>query len=169
MSHPRMISSRIFFQRMNEHRNNNWLSEARLLKGCEEFFGANQYNEISFNKTFDQGRQTFQSPISASRNNDGYSHTIVTLLKPEIIQYDLKFFGRLESLVFEVMDNYQDSNLMLVTDSLSYNPIVNIEQINTTIKNLMDEGMYILFVNNRLAYAMFDTYDNITRPIPVHD
>ena len=33
-----MVSARSFFSRMNQSRNENWLTDAQLLKGSEEFF-----------------------------------------------------------------------------------------------------------------------------------
>jgi hypothetical protein len=52
---------------MNQYRNENWLTDAQLLKGSEEFFRSNNYNNIEYNRVFDQGRQIFSSPIVASK------------------------------------------------------------------------------------------------------
>jgi hypothetical protein len=67
------------------------------------------------------------------------------------------------------LDNYEDTNLMLVTDSLSYLPIVKTDELSVAIENLMDEGMFLLFLNERSAYALFDEFQKLTMPIPVPD
>ena len=58
---------------------------------------------------------------------------------------------------------------MLVTDSLSYIPIVKTEELSVTIENMMKDGLYILFLNHRFAYALFDQFENLTKPIPLQD
>jgi hypothetical protein len=52
------------------------------------------------------------------------------------------------------MDNYENTNLMLVTDSLSYAPITKIEEPRAAVENLMDEGIFLLFMNERSAHAL---------------
>jgi hypothetical protein len=54
-----MVNARSFFSRMNQYRNEKWLTDAQLLKGTEEFFRLNNYHNIEYNKVFDQGRQIF--------------------------------------------------------------------------------------------------------------
>ena len=56
-----MVSARSFFSRMNQSRNENWLTDAQLLKGSEEFFRSNNYYNIEYNRVFEQGRQIFSS------------------------------------------------------------------------------------------------------------
>jgi hypothetical protein len=77
--------------------------------------------------------------------------------------------GHLESMLYDLLDNYENTNLMLVTDSLSYLPIVKTEELSVALENLMDEGMYLLFLNERLGYALFDEFKKLTAPIPVPD
>jgi hypothetical protein len=55
---------------------------------------------------------------------------------------------------------------MLVTDSLS--PTIKNEEIGVSIENTMRVGLFVLFVNRRF-YALFDRYENMTKPIPVYD
>jgi hypothetical protein len=83
--------------------------------------------------------------------------------------YDHSFFGFLESLLFDIIDNYENTNLMVVTDSLSYIPIIKTEELNVTIENIMKDGLYVLFLNHRFAYALFDQFENFTKPILVKD
>jgi hypothetical protein len=80
--------------------------------------------------------------------------TIATYFRPKIDMYDINFFGLLESILYDVLDNYENTNLMLVTDSLSYAPIIKIEELGVAVENLMDEGMFLLFMNERSAHAL---------------
>lgn len=165
-----MVSARSFFSRMNQYRNENWLTDAQLLKGSEEFFRSNNYYNIEYNRIFDQGRQIFSSPIVASKMKGGEDiETIVAVFRSKITHYDLSFFGILESLLYDMVDNYENTNLMLVTDSLSYIPIIKIEELSVIIENMMKDGLYVLFLNHRFAYALFDHFENFTKPIPVKD
>lgn len=165
-----MVSARSFFSRMNQSRNENWLTDAQLLKGSEEFFRSNNYYNIEYNKVFDQGRQIFSSPIVASKMKGGEDiETIVAVFRSKITHYDLSFFGILESLLYDMVDNYENTNLMLVTDSLSYIPIIKTEELSVIIENMMKDGLYVLFLNHRFAYALFDHFENFTKPIPVKD
>jgi hypothetical protein len=165
-----MVSARSFFSRMNQYRNENWLTDAQLLKGSEEFFRSNNYYNIEYNKVFDQGRQIFSSPIVASKMKEREDiETIVAVFRSKITHYDLSFFGILESLLYDMVDNYENTNLMLVTDSLSYIPIIKIEELSVIIENMMKDGLYVLFLNHRFAYALFDHFENFTKPIPVKD
>jgi hypothetical protein len=79
---------------------------------------------------------------------------IATYFRPKIDMYDINFFGLLESILYDVLDNYENTNLMLVTDSLSYAPIIKIEELGVAVENLMDEGMFLLFMNERSAHAL---------------
>jgi hypothetical protein len=168
-----MVSARSFFSRMNQSRNENWLTDTQLLKGTEEFFRLNNYSNIEYNRVFDQGRQIFSSPIVASKMRGGEEgeeiETIIAVFRSKIKHYDLSFFGALESLLFDIIDNYENTNLMLVTDSLSYIPIIKTEELSVTIENMMKDGLYILFLNYRFAYALFDQFENLTKPIPLQD
>jgi hypothetical protein len=80
--------------------------------------------------------------------------TTATYFRPKIDMYDINFFGLLESILYDVLDNYENTNLMLVTDSLSYAPITKIEELGVAVENLMDEGMFLLFMNERSAHAL---------------
>ena len=170
-----MVSPRSYFARMNENRgNNSWLTENQLSEGSKEFFKSNDYYEIEYNKTFDRGGRTFSSPIVASKtmsNNEGQKivEMITTIFRSQIRHYDLGFFGFIESITLDFLDNYEQTNLMLVTDSLSYIPIIRNEEISVAIENMMRDGLFVLFLNHRYTYALFDKYENMTRPIPVYD
>ena len=165
-----MVSARSFFSRMNQYRNENWLTDAQLLKGSEEFFRSNNYYNIEYNRVFDQGRQIFSSPIVASKMKGIEDiETIVAVFRSKITYYNLSFFGILESLLYDMVDNYENTNLMLVTDSLSYIPIIKTEELSVIIENMMKDGLYVLFLNHRFAYALFDHFENLTKPIPVQD
>jgi hypothetical protein len=165
-----MVSARSFFSRMNQYRNENWLTDAQLLKGSEEFFRSNNYYNIEYNRVFDQGRQIFSSPIVASKMKEIEDiETIVAVFRSKITYYNLSFFGILESLLYDMVDNYENTNLMLVTDSLSYIPIIKTEELSVIIENMMKDGLYVLFLNHRFAYALFDHFENLTKPIPVQD
>lgn len=165
-----MVSARSFFSRMNQYRNENWLTDAQLLKGSEEFFRSNNYYNIEYNRVFDQGRQIFSSPIVASKMKGREDiETIVAVFRSKITYYNLSFFGILESLLYDIVDNYENTNLMLVTDSLSYIPIIKTEELSVIIENMMKDGLYVLFLNHRFAYALFDHFENLTKPIPVQD
>ena len=165
-----MVSARSFFSRMNQYRNENWLTDAQLLKGSEEFFRSNNYYNIEYNKVFDQGKQIFSSPIVASKMKEIEDiETIVAIFRSKITRYNLSFFGVLESLLYDMVDNYENTNLMLVTDSLSYIPIIKTEELSVIIENMMKDGLYVLFLNHRFAYALFDHFENLTKPIPVQD
>jgi hypothetical protein len=168
-----MVSARSYFAKMNERRGDNWLTEDQLLRGTEEFFRLNDYYNIEYNKVFDQGTRTFSSPIVASKRtkyeDEEIDETIVSIFQSRIKQYDLSFIGSVESIVFDVMDNYELTNVMLVTDSLSYFYFIKNEEISVSIENIMRDGLFILFLNQRFAYALFDKYENMTRSIPVYD
>ena len=158
---------------MNENRRDNWLDEEQLKKGTEDFFRSNDYVNIEYYKTFDQGVRTFLSPITATKaRNVGGGETsdmIVTLIKPKIKYYDLGFFGLVEALTLDITDNYEQTNLMLVTDSLSYTSIIKNEQISVEIENMMRDGLFVLFLNHRFAFALFDKYESMTKPMPLLD
>jgi hypothetical protein len=159
---------------MNENRmDTNWLTDEQLLRGTEEFFKINHYCNIEYNRVFNQGERTFSSPIVASRyqaeEEEEVDQTIVSIFKSKIKHYDLGFFGYVESFAFTILDNYELTNPMLVTDALSYFYIVKNEEISVAIENMMRDGLFILFLNHRFAYALFDKFENMTKPIPIYD
>jgi hypothetical protein len=169
-----MVNARSYFARMNENRGDtNWLTDDQLLRGTEQFFKLNDYSDIEYNKVLDQGGRTFSSPILASRktkyDDEEIDETIVTIFKSNIKNYDLGFLGHIESFTFNILDNYELTNPMLVTDSLSYFHTINNQEISVAIENLMRDGLFILFLNHRFAYALFDKFENMTKPIPVYD
>jgi hypothetical protein len=174
-----MVSARSYFARMNENRRDtNWLTEEQLLKGTEEFFKLNGYFNLEYNRVFNQGERIFSSPIVASRTKEyeesekqeeEVDQTIVSIFKSKIKHYDLGFFGYIESFAFTILDNHELTNPMLVTDALSYFYIVKNEEISVAIENMMRDGLFILFLNHRFAYALFDKFENMTKPIPVYD
>jgi len=169
-----MVSARSYFTRMNENRSDtNWLADEQLLKGTEEFFKINHYCNIEYNRVFNQGGRTFSSPIVASRyqaeEEEEVDQTIVSIFKSKIKHYDLGFFGFVESFAFTILDNHELTNPMLVTDALSYFYIVKNEEISVAIENMMRDGLFILFLNHRFAYALFDKFENMSKPIPIYD
>ena len=133
----------------------------------------NDYSDIEYNKVIDEGGSTFSSPIVASRktkyDDEEIDETIVTIFKSNIKNYDLGFLGYMESFTFNILDNYELTNPMLVTDSLSYFHIIKNQEIGVAIENLMRDGLFILFLNHRFAYALFDKFENMSKPIPVYD
>lgn len=161
-----MLSAKTFFARLNELRT-SWMSESDLIGAAIEFFKLNGYNEIELNKVFDRGDKVFNSLVVGSRFKENIKETISTYFKPRIDNYDHALFGILEIILFDTLDNYDNTNLMLVTDSLSYLTIIKSEEISTHIQNLMDEGMFLLFVNGRGSYALFDDFKKLSMPIPL--
>jgi hypothetical protein len=67
------------------------------------------------------------------------------------------------------MDNYEYTNLMLVTDSLSYLSITKSEEINVAIESMMEEGLYLLYMNQRFSYGLFDKFADMTSSIPIYE
>ncbi len=160
---PRMVAAKTFIARMNEG-HFQWLTEAQMLKACEEFFTHNGYSGLDYGVTF-AGHQNFTSPIIGSSELE----TIATIFHSRLDRYDMGFFGTAESALYDVIDNHDKATLMLATDSLSYGPIIKNEDIGVAIENLMDEGLYLLFVNGRLAHALFDDFKKLTAPVLVQD
>ena len=169
-----MINARSYFARMNENRGDtNWLTEDQLLRGTEQFFKLNDYSNIDYDRLLDQGGRTFSSPIVASKktkyDDDQIEETLVSIFKSKIRNYDISFLGHVESVTFNILDNYELTNPMLVTDSLSYFHIIKNQEISVTIEDLMREGLFVLYLNHRFAYALFDKFENMTKPIPAYD
>ena len=79
--------------------------------------------------------------------------TSVFIVNPKIQKYDLGFFGHIESILYDIIDSYENTNLVLVTDSLSYLSIITKEEISVTVENLMGEGLHLLFMNEKTDYA----------------
>jgi hypothetical protein len=95
--------------------------------------------------------------------------TAVCLINSKIQDYDLGFFGHVESILYDIIDSYENTNLILVTDSLSYLSITSKEEVGVTVENLMEEGLHLLFMNEKYDYAFFEKYDDIIeRPITVY-
>lgn len=95
--------------------------------------------------------------------------TSVFIVNPKIQNYDLGFFGHIESILYDIIDSYENTNLVLVTDSLSYMSITTKEEISVTVENLMGEGLHLLFMNEKTDYAFFEKYDDIiNNPIMVY-
>jgi len=65
------------------------------------------------------------------------------------------------------MDNYEYTKLMLITDSLSYLPIINSDEVSVAIENMMKDGLNVLFLNQRFSYAFFESFGDMTKPILV--
>lgn len=180
-------------------RNDLWLTEDQLKSGTERFIKYNGYQKVEFNWTFDQGGYKFTSPIVGYRNSspeflnriatqedvktiEGERHpsgvsvedpskitTTICIINPKIQDYDLGFFGFLESVLYDIIDSYENTNLILVTDSLSYLSITKKEEISVTVENLMEEGLHLLFLNEKSDYAFFEKYEDLTeKPIMVY-
>lgn len=172
-----MIGAKSYFARMNENREDtNWLSDDELLKGTEKFLKLNNYSSIQYNRVFAQeGGRSFSSPIVASRRmeyneeEEEIDETIVSIFQSNLKKYDLSFRGFVESVTFYILDNYESTNPMLVTDSLSYFYMLKDQEINVAIEDMMREGLFVLFLNHRFAYAFFDKFENMTKPIPVYE
>ena len=56
-----------------------------------------------------------------------------------------------------LLDNYENTQLMLITDSLSYLPIINRDDVSVAIENMMKDGLNDLFLNHRFSYAFFES------------
>lgn len=161
----RMVAARTFFARMNERRRgNDWLPDKQLVKSCEEFFAANEYSSLERNVAF-AGSHNFVSPLVGSNEVE----TIATFVRPRLDAFDMGFIGSLESALYDVVDNHERATLMLVTDSLSYFPLMKVEELGVELERLMSEGMYLLFVNGRSAHALFDEFRQLSSPVPVPD
>ncbi len=168
----------MYFARMNEkRREDDWLSEDELLRGTEKFLKLNNYTKIDYNRVFFEERERcFSSPIVASRRtkykaddeDEGeMEETIVSIFKSNLKKYDLSFLGFIESFTFNILDNYELTNPMLVTDSLSYFHIIKDQEISVAVEDMMRDGLFVLFFNHKFAYAFFDRYESMTRPIPI--
>jgi hypothetical protein len=72
--------------------------------------------------------------IAAHSKNQEISNMIVTVFKPKIKHYDLGFFGLIESITLAILDNYDQTNLVLVTDSLYYIPILKMKKLMLQLK-----------------------------------
>ncbi len=163
---------------MNENREEtNWLSDDELLKGTEKFLKLNNYSIIEHNRVIAQeGGRIFSSPIVASRRTKykenqeevEIDETIISIFKSNLKKYDLSFLGFIESITFNILDNYDSTNPMLVTDSLSYFHIIRDQEISVAIEDMMRHGLFILFLNHQFAYAFFDRFENMTKPIPIN-
>jgi hypothetical protein len=117
----------------------------------------------------EQQQEQQQSESTEFTEGNNKITTTICLLNSKIQGYDLGFFGHLESVLYDVIDSYDNTNLVLVTDSLSYLSITLKEEIGVTIENLMEEGLYMLFLNDKFDYAFFEKYDDmIENPITVY-
>jgi hypothetical protein len=173
-----MIGARSYFARMNENRGDaDWLNDDELLKGTEKFLRLNNFTTIEYNRALAQeGGRSFSSPIVASRRTkydekegEEIEETVVSIFKSNLKKYDLSFLGFVESFTFNILDNYESTNPMLVTDSLSYFYIIKDQEISVAIEDMMRDGLFILFLNHRSAHAFFDRFENMTKPIPAYE
>src|ERR671936_460232 len=129
-----MVAARTFFARMNEGRR-NWMTEGQLVGACREFFLSNGYDQLEENKIFDHGERIFNSLLVGSNSGDE-KDSIATYFRPRMDRHDTGLLAHLESMLYDVLDNYENFNLMLVTDSLSYAPIVKSEELSVAVENL---------------------------------
>ena len=96
--------------------------------------------------------------------------TTVCIINPKIQDYDLGFFGHIESILYDIVDSCENTNLILVTDSLSNLSVITKEEISVTVETLMGEGLHSLFMNEKSDYAFFEKYDDIMeKPITVYE
>ncbi|HEX9677991.1 hypothetical protein [Nitrososphaera sp.] len=163
MNKTRTVAAKTFMSRMNEGRG-AWLTEEQMIKACEEFFKENGYSGLDRDVVF-AGHTNFTSPLVASSE----LQTIATAVRPKIEKYDIGFLGSLESILYDIIDNQDKATLVLATDSLSYSPILQTEEISVEIENLMDEGMFLLFLNGRGSHALFDEFEKLSMPVQVSD
>ena len=101
-----------------------------------------------------------------------FSFLLLPLDKPppsSPLTFAFFFFLLCGTIAFTILDNHELMNPMLVTGALSYFYIVKNEEISVAIENMMRDGLFILFLNHRFAYALFDKFENMTKPIPVYD
>jgi hypothetical protein len=165
-----MVNARTYLARMNNNRKkNSWQTEHDLLKGAEEYLKVNEFSSIEYNKKFDQGSLSFSSAISACKRSgtNVFEYVLAGVARAKITDYDLCFFGYLESILYDLMDNYEYTKLMLITDSLSYLPIINTDEVSVAIENMMEDGLTVLFLNQRFSYAFFERFGDMTKPILV--
>src|SRR5262245_56004614 len=108
-----MVAAKTFFARMNESRT-KWMTEGQLIGGCKEFFASNGYDKLEQNKIFDQGERIFNSLLVGSKSGDE-TETIAAYFQPMLDKHDTRLLGHLESMLFDLTDNYEGTNLMLVT------------------------------------------------------
>lgn len=170
LSHPKRVNARTYLARMNSNRKDgSWLLEPHLIRGAEEFLRFNGYSNIEFDKKLDEGSRSFSSAISADKQIEEESKFfhLVGIVRSRIDNYDLQYFGHLESILYDIIDNYEDTQLMLVIDSLSYLPIINRDEISVAIENMMDDGLKLLFLNHRSSYAFFENFGDMYKPILV--
>ncbi len=132
----------------------------------------NQVQDDEYTQKQNQAAQLMDVERKPSGVFEGSSSNIATavcLVNSKIQDYDLGFFGHVESILYDIIDSYENTNLILVTDSLSYLSITSKEEVGVTVENLMEEGLHMLFLNEKYDYAFFEKYDDIIeRPITVY-
>jgi hypothetical protein len=145
------------------------MAEEQLIRECEGFFRSNGYEHLEHDRMFDEGTQVFNSLLVGTRGDGEEKESVATYFRPRLDKHDISLSGMLESMLYDITDNYENTSLMLVTDSLSYLPITKTEELGVTIENLMEEGMFVLSLNGRSGYALFEDFEKLTMPIPVQD
>jgi hypothetical protein len=132
-----------------------------------------QEQDKDYTRTQNQEDKSMEGDRKASGVFGGDTSKITTtvcVINPKIQDYDLGFFGHLESILYDVIDSYDNTNLILVTDSLSYSSITTKEEIGVSVETLMGEGLHLLFMNEKSDYAFFERYDDIVgKPITVYE
>jgi hypothetical protein len=132
----------------------------------------NQVQDDEYMQKQNQAAQLMDVERKPSGVFEGSSSNIATavcLVHSKIQDYDLGFFGHVESILYDIIDSYENTNVILVTDSLSYLSITSKEEVGVTVENLMEEGLHLLFMNEKYDYAFFEKYDDIIeRPITVY-
>lgn len=124
-------------------------------KGLRGILQVKRLQPTEHDKVFDQGNKVFNSLLVGSKGDGDdreTNHSHLFPAKNRYVRHQLFRPARVDTL--RRMDNYENTNLILVTDSLSYAPITKIEEPGVAVENLMDEGMFLLFMNERSAHAL---------------
>jgi hypothetical protein len=131
-----------------------------------------QSQDKDYTQVLNQEGKLMEGEQKTSEALGGDTSIIITtacILNPKIQDYDLGFFGHTESILYDIVDSYENTKLILVTDSFSYLPVITKEEISVTMENLMGEGLHLLFMNEKSDYAFFEKYgDIIEKPITVY-
>jgi hypothetical protein len=154
---------------MNEGRY-EWLSEAELVTSCSDFFKIRGYDNIEKDRLFEGSHSSFVSPLVGTKKlEEGESESLVTYVRPRIEKYEIALQSSIESALFDILDNYSGMTLVLLTDSKSYWSLVKNPELNIAFENMMGEGLYLLLLNGRSGYALFDDFGKLTAPIAILD
>ena len=164
MSERRRVAARTFLSRLNEGRT-TWLAESELADACREFLAVNGY-AVQQGVKF-EGGSSYESPLTGAKAENASEELLAFFLCPRLEKYDIALFGKIESALYSVLDSGDNTGLILATDAFSYSKILANAELNVAVENLMTQGLFILFLNNASGHALFDSFDGLTKPIPV--